>query len=968
MSFLVTADLHLTGRPADKYRFRFFKTLTHIVRKYSVSHVIILGDITDQKDCHSSELVNKIVGKLAELAELTSVIILKGNHDYVDPTTPFFSWLTHHKNIRFITEPTSLKITTEGNSRWALFLPHTHTREGYGGEFDLAEFDYIFAHQRFDGAMAENGQKMTGMGLEVFAGTDATIYSGDIHVPQKLGPVLYVGAPYPIHFGDNYEPRVLLDNTQYKAKSIPVSAIRKLLLKVKHPDKIADFEFCAGDQVKIELRLDRSDFPLWDDYRRSIVRSVGNGGAELFGLRLVENKNGESVNAPCASLRAASLEEVYKRYCKAHREEIDTSLEKAGRVYLEDDKKRHQSTIGGRFTPKSLELEGFRSYREKQVFDFPSRCPGFFFVSGDNQIEPRMSSNAAGKSGLFDSLVWCLYGKTARGTRGQAAIVSWGEGSCFVETTFERGKNQYRVRRSYSPNTLTLQVGKLRPRIVTQEDIDDVVGLDYDCFMATGLLGQFNKFFFDWGPTERLNLFSAVLDLDDWVTSSEKAKKDRDELQDYLSTKEKEVAVAKGKWQEANRAMKECKEAAAGAAAMQKEQVKKLLERRKKQSQKVRACAEEIGNAKERLLVLRDRDYDWSASLKELWKEYRAAESAAVPLKEKVRRCEWGIEQARKEADTIKKSFPNCPSCRQIVSRRHIKEEALRCKQEIEDLEIRMKTARSKYVSQNNKVEAIGRRLEELEELHKNNAGRMEKAVLREERAALKCATESGKLRDIDAAIEDARSGKSNPYTEMLRKATENYQVAKVNKLELEGQLKDLRKRYEVSAFWTKGFREVRLWLMDEILRELEMETNSALVALGLEDWKVAYDVERETKSGTVAKGFQVFVTSPESKEPVPWESWSGGETQRLRIAGAIGVVGLINRQRGVDMGFLAIDEADQLISPEGVSDMLRYLHSYALLENKQVYVVSQSPLSRDFGEFNSIFRVVKTASGSRVT
>ena len=55
MLTLLTSDLHLTDRPNDAYRWDFLSKWLWGIRFDSL---VILGDLTEEKDCHSSVLVN----------------------------------------------------------------------------------------------------------------------------------------------------------------------------------------------------------------------------------------------------------------------------------------------------------------------------------------------------------------------------------------------------------------------------------------------------------------------------------------------------------------------------------------------------------------------------------------------------------------------------------------------------------------------------------------------------------------------------------------------------------------------------------------------------------------------------------------------------------------------------------------------------------------------------------------------
>jgi len=146
---------------------------------------------------------------------------------------------------------------------------------------------------------------------------------------------------------------------------------------------------------------------------------------------------------------------------------------------------------------------------------------------------------------------------------------------------------------------------------------------------------------------------------------------------------------------------------------------------------------------------------------------------------------------------------------------------------------------------------------------------------------------------------------------------------------------------------------------------QLELEANAALHSLGLEDWRMQFDVERETKAGGVTRGFTVLVESPESDGAVPWEAWSGGESQRLRIACAIGLSNLILAQRGVDFDLELWDEPSSWLTEEGVESLLQLLADRARESRRKVIVADHRALG--FGGFSRTVLVEQGKEGSTV-
>jgi energy-coupling factor transporter ATP-binding protein EcfA2 len=142
----------------------------------------------------------------------------------------------------------------------------------------------------------------------------------------------------------------------------------------------------------------------------------------------------------------------------------------------------------------------------------------------------------------------------------------------------------------------------------------------------------------------------------------------------------------------------------------------------------------------------------------------------------------------------------------------------------------------------------------------------------------------------------------------------------------------------------------------------LEVETNNYLMSLGLPDHSIAFEMEKKNKSGTgTVKGFNVFVRDSRHSDPIPWNSWSGGEAQRLRVAGTLGLTSLLKNKLGVDCNTLFIDEPTAGLSEQGVDDLLNCLKERSDIST---YLIDHRSL--DWG-FDSITEIVKTEKGSIV-
>jgi hypothetical protein len=258
MTALVTADLHLNDNPRDAYRHAFMPRLGELARKHAVEHIFILGDLTDDKDRHGARLVNLVVSHVANLALVCPVTILMGNHDYVDPRSPFFGFLDALPGVQFLSQ---VKASAPLNASY-LFLPHTNNYKRDWEGLDFRPFKYVFAHNAFDGCDMGGGRLVEdGVPPQYMRGARAVV-SGDIHTPQTVGNITYVGSPYLVDFGDDWHPRVLLLKDK-SATPIPCAGPQKRLVSVASLAELDDQRLGAGDILKVRLWLEPHEAATW---------------------------------------------------------------------------------------------------------------------------------------------------------------------------------------------------------------------------------------------------------------------------------------------------------------------------------------------------------------------------------------------------------------------------------------------------------------------------------------------------------------------------------------------------------------------------------------------------------------------------------------------------------------------------------------------------------------------------------
>lgn len=328
---ILTADIHLTDKPEDTYRWDLFPWLAQQADNDRV--LAILGDLTDAKDRHSAKLVNRLTYAMKALGQaFDMVLFIKGNHDYVDKDNPFFGYLQTLEDVYVIAvEPAAFDI---GN-RVVLAIPNSTEFAAEYDSYGWNDYDVVLTHQTYDGCLTENGTRLGGVPPSIFKGFKGKVWSGDIHVPQKVGPVIeYVGAPYRVRFGDQFAPRVVqydlstkrATDLHYLCPSKHTITIGNLADLHKHRKAIA-----RGDQVKVRVLLKRVDYAGWPALRAEIKTEAEARGWLLTGplLEPLKQNRPETDKAQAVGRERAAPEALVRQHAKhkrMSREAEDTGL------------------------------------------------------------------------------------------------------------------------------------------------------------------------------------------------------------------------------------------------------------------------------------------------------------------------------------------------------------------------------------------------------------------------------------------------------------------------------------------------------------------------------------------------------------------------------------------------------------------------------------------------------------------
>lgn len=613
--------------------------------------------------------------------------------------------------------------------------------------------------------------------------------------------------------------------------------------------------------------------------------------------------------------------------------------------------------------PVELRVTNFRSFKKTQALRFPE-APGLYFMQGQNEVEPNLEGNGCGKSSLWEALTWCIFGQTATGLKaGDVGTWEVGKGTRVEFDFVAPSGEELTLIRTWKPNSWLL-----RQQGAPDEDLDKAdrnaflgwLGLGLKSWLSAVMMAQGEDMFLDLKAEPKAQLFAEIMELERWSDYAGRASRAASALDKEIRGMEQDLAAIRGEldalersdFDEDGKAWEARRDKRLQAIGIEYEQA---LENS--------TLKEDLEVAEEATKLARGALEAAKADTDKAWDLVKREEGETREVEVQLARAEAKQDEADKHLSAVgDDNF--CRACGQEIDQETWERHGREARATLEELEKKTKWLRAKLQSSRgaaaDRREAYERLRDKEDNLRRVLTGCEDEATrLRRDKLA-----EDKRLDNLEEEAEALRA-EVNPFDAMGERNERRLNHLRIERYELQDGLDRARERHSLLSFWVRGFKEVRLQEIGAALTELEIEVNSAVSALGLADWSLRFQIDRETQKGSIQKGFDAFVQSPHNDRAVPWRAWSGGEAQRLRLAGNMGLADLTRSRTGASINLEVWDEPTQGLSPAGVRDLLEALAYRAKQERRVIWVVDHR--SYDFGGFAGGAVVVKTKSGSLI-
>lgn len=591
-------------------------------------------------------------------------------------------------------------------------------------------------------------------------------------------------------------------------------------------------------------------------------------------------------------------------------------------------------------------LQDFKEYRGKHVIDLSGLGFGVHYIRGENRVDA-LGSNGAGKSTLWDAFMWCLTGRTVRGLRG-ADVRTWsGTEPAVSRVDFYIDDSPRWVRRSTAKNGLWLD-----GRLCSQDEIDRLIGLSIINIPHTIMLGQKRDLFFDLKPQHKLELLSETLQLDKWEARSKRAKDEAARLEGLQATV---AGRRQGLLDQLNDLLEILGRVRAKSTAWEEDNATATTTRERRIDGLKKSLEAAVTAKGTHDLAYDGAETELRAARKDLTKK-AAQRDQLVDLIAKAK-IKWSNLQH--EYDDLKAlaTSDTCPTCGQgLHDHKAIARDA---KAQLKDAKHKAAIAADCVIVAETQLELHDKMLQRVRKSIYDFCKKSDDAKDKLDHLEKHCADIKQQIAVLQAENEE----RTNPYQEQISEGRRTTKRLRKQIVEQTNEWDKLERRIVRTKYWVKGFKQVRLYLLQETLEELEEVTQNLLPEFGLPGWSVKYDIERETKVGGVSTGLSVKILKPGMEKAVRWEAWSGGEGQRLLIVGAIALSEVLLRRAGIECDLLVLDEPTRHMSKEGVEETVDYLISRG--RDAQIFYVDHQVIESN--RFASVITVEKDERGAKI-
>ncbi len=652
-----------------------------------------------------------------------------------------------------------------------------------------------------------------------------------------------------------------------------------------------------------------------------------------------------------------------------------------------------------------VELQNFMSVRSTSVV---LENQGLLLLQGRNNDAPEFESNGAGKSTIFEAIIYAIYEKSLRGLSPNELVNNEVGRNMIVRLDVEGDDKQlykivrYRKHREHKNNSYVFQQGvNITPKSTKDVNkfIEDLFRIDYSTFTNSILFGSgMVKTFTAASDAEKKSILENMLQLDVWPKAQEVAKKrlkKQKELLQETDVKIQKIATSIEEAETTITFLKEKQKEELQDRAETLKRLKKELKELKKETTLEIKKAEKALEAKEKELTMSSADetdeeealekYEKTLTLitkketklKKSEKSYNKGQARLESLKLEMKRGKTQIKKLLAEKEKIQEGEgSSCPVCKQEItaesiedSLKHIDTQIDEINKETSEIQTEAKQLLKTLKKLENSLEKDREKLSDKKRVVQEKIYEVKSSIKVREKARKLLSREVDSLKDDLEKLSEGRELKrlkrrikeleesEDSYSEAITEKRDEIDEKRKRLEEIKEDTKEGREllkhlEFAVDAFGNSG---IKSYLLDSVTPYLNTKANYYLSKLSGNTAEIEFSTQTKLANGEVRDKFEVRVTNTVGGDS--YKANSTGEKRRFDLAISLALQDLIMSRSNSKLNLLMYDEIFDGLDAVGCENAIQLLHD--IQKNfESIFVITHNDILKSY--FDNVLEITK--------
>lgn len=621
---------------------------------------------------------------------------------------------------------------------------------------------------------------------------------------------------------------------------------------------------------------------------------------------------------------------------------------------------------------------------------------GLVLIKGVNNDRRSANSNYAGKSLIFEALLWGIWGQTIRDEKSKL-LIRWDAKQSRVRVDFETEKGSYYVVRTEhrtDKNKSGLEFWQLSPKPVeitrktraeTQEWINKILGIDFLTFKNTVIFGQDEVIRFA-GLTDAAikEIFTKLLSFENYDEALENVKDGLVECENELGSVVSRMEQVEMTIEKSQELVDEASEKKREFASNQKLKVEELEEEREELQERLEECNKDLSDKEElsqRQKVKEKAVEKAKKALYEVEEALVANDGARDAVVSKLREPERGYSVADnlvcgwEDEMGSKLDRDECPECATPVTdkvkariRKRYEDKIKEQKQVMKSTKAIMKKHKAELLLLDNEGDELGEQYVKAEKLHKKKCEEL--TDIRVELTGV--ANASRMIEDCEEQLEkqDSRIAKVKAekftFQDVIKREEAQVAESETELKALENKQLQLEEDMENLEFWKRGFGNagIKNTLIEEVIPQLNETVAKYNQMLTDGEAEVIFHGQTQLASGEMRDKFKVDVRLTGGNGKSTYKGASGGLKRRIDLAVAFALRDLMIEQSGYTLGMAIFDECFDALDAVGCDVAMGMLEEQAEQLGTVFVITHKKELA---GQFHTTWEVRRKDDKSTV-